>query len=157
MFRVKTGTDTQHIRGGKGRTTSRGAGGILSDSTEAPLFEEILQSSKTAFTQEEIRRQMSEIDRLGERLTNNPSIQNFDEYKKAVTKFISSAVSKAYEVETVRRRKPGTIEHMEYTVLNVIDRELESLLNLLQRNERERFKIINKVSAIKGMLVNLKR
>ncbi len=88
----------------------------------------------------------------GDRLKKNPYTDEFKEYKKSLSTFLSFVVKNTYEIETHQRRKGKT--KIVYTLVTVVNSKLDNLANDILYNQSEQLKILAKIEEINGILVD---
>ena len=91
---------------------------------------------------------------MGERLAENPTIDNIKEYKKKVGAFINYIVNRAVILEE-KVSGVDILKRKRFTLVKIIDRKLEQLAAEVLRNQRDQLLLLEKVEEIKGMLVDL--
>lgn len=97
---------------------------------------------------------MEVIEDKAKKLKKNMSIKNLSEYRHYVKKFL-----KIFNEEFLRTNQSvswnrGSMKN--YTVVAEIDENLEKLRKLFMKEQKDSLKIIEKVDAIRGMLLDLK-
>ncbi len=97
---------------------------------------------------------LDEVSAMGEKLAENPTIDNIKEYKKRVGDFINYIVNKAVILEE-RVSGLDILKRKRFTLVKIIDRKLEQLAAEVLRNQRDQLMILEKVEEINGMLVDL--
>lgn len=104
--------------------------------------------SKTADV-DELRR---EIDRLGDKLEEEPTLPNFSNFRDALSRLAKKINSEAYRLD----KFGGTPQNPRYyEIITVIDREADRLYELIMQEQKNRLAITARVIGIKGLVVDL--
>jgi hypothetical protein len=99
------------------------------------------------------------LDEAGDALSQNSTIQQYDNYKKAVSQFIKYMVKNNFTVEAPPRfvRVKGSVkskkEKME--LVQAIDKKLEQLNHDIWYNHLDKLKLLEKIHEINGLVVDL--
>lgn len=106
---------------------------------------------------EQIQSCMRDLEESGRDLEVAPDILQFERYKNAVRKLLALG-NHAFEVQKSEGRlNPRTLERKEFHVVEIIDRELESLLAMVREREKDRLAIASTITQIKGLVLDLHR
>jgi len=101
---------------------------------------------------QEIEALKKEIDVAGDRLEQEPNLDNFKKFRDLLSQLAKRVSAEAYRLEKVG----GTPQNPRYfEVINVINREADNLYRLIINEQRNRMAIIEKVIGIKGLVVDL--
>ncbi len=101
---------------------------------------------------------LDDIHTLGDKLKENPSFSLIKEYKEAVRGFVAYVVKNSLKLEKTtlkgfrvlkRKGKP------QLTIVQIVDRKLESLAAEILRNQKDQLHIIEKVNELEGLLIDL--
>lgn len=101
---------------------------------------------------------LDDIHTLGDKLKENASFSLIKEYKEAVRGFVAYVVQHSLKLEKTtlsgfrvlkRRGKP------QLTIVQIIDKKLESFAAEILRNQRDQLHIIEKVNELEGLLIDL--
>lgn len=108
-------------------------------------FEELIES--------DIKEIPGIIERLGERLSENPTLKNFNTYKMAI-KLLLEAIKKNFESRETLSRVSFSKQKL-YKTVEIIDRNLAELAELILNQERDRLTYLKLLQNIKGLVVDL--
>jgi len=94
----------------------------------------------------------TEIETVGNLLTSEPTLANFKHFRDLL-----STLAKRVNVEAYRLDKVGGTPQNPryYEIITVINREADSLYNLIVKENRDSMAITAKVIGIKGLVVDL--
>ncbi|HIJ94925.1 MAG TPA: YaaR family protein [Desulfuromonadales bacterium] len=102
--------------------------------------------------QEEIETLRKEIEAAGDKVTREPILANFKQFRDLLSSLAKRISMEAYRLE----KFGGTPQNPRYyEVIAVIDREADALYNLIVAENRDSLAITAKVIGIKGMVVDL--
>ena len=95
----------------------------------------------------------------GDALKQKPYADSFVLYKKAVGNFMRFVVGQSYEIEEqegIRRKtKAGTFTKKKFSIVQVVNQELDRLASDILFNQAENIRMVAKVDEITGLLVDL--
>lgn len=101
---------------------------------------------------QEVETLKNEIDLAGDRLEQEPNLDNFKRFRELLSQLAKRVNAEAYRLEKVG----GTPQNPRYfEVINVINKEADHLYQLIVNEQRNRMAIIEKVIGIKGLVVDL--
>jgi len=102
--------------------------------------------------QDDIETFRTEIERAGDLLTTEPTLANFKNFRDLLSKLATKVNAEAYRLE----KFGGTAQNPRYyEIITVINREADSLYNLIVKENRDSMAITAKVIGIKGLVVDL--
>jgi uncharacterized protein YaaR (DUF327 family) len=140
----------------------------ISDILAAQLNE--VQPSKEARVQEEFRFTLSKLDdsglveRLsglidditvqGKKLADHMDIKDMKKYRSLVSDFINEVVTHSHKFsrENFLDRRG---RHRVYSIIKLVNKDLDDLAQQLISNEKDHLKILDKVDGIRGMLLDI--
>jgi uncharacterized protein YaaR (DUF327 family) len=94
----------------------------------------------------------NEIRLAGDKLEQEPTLDNFRKFKELLSRFAKRINAEAYCLEKIG----GTALNPRYfEAIKVINKEADELYTLIVSEQRNRMAIIEKVIGIKGLVVNL--
>jgi uncharacterized protein len=94
----------------------------------------------------------TEIETAGNLLTSEPTLANFKHYRDLLSKLAKKVNAEAYRLD----KFGGTPQNPRYyEIITVINREADSLYNLIVKENRDTMAITAKVIGIKGLVVDL--
>ncbi len=110
------------------------------------------QESGLASNQDDIESLRSEIESAGNLLSSEPTLKNFKHFRDLLSKLAKIVNAEAYRLE----KFGGTPQNPRYyEIITVINREADSLYNLIVKENRDSMAITAKVIGIKGLVVDL--
>lgn len=93
-----------------------------------------------------------EIEQSGEKLEQDPNLDNFKAFRELLSRMAKRISSEAYRLEKIG----GTAQNPRYyEVITVINSEADKLYHLIVNEQRNRMAITAKVIGIKGLVVDL--
>lgn len=98
---------------------------------------------------------LKEIGLLGEKLKRSKSLQDLDDYKKSIKRYIDQIIDKTVKYETKYVWNRAKKEKIPKIHLKIIDRELEELTKIFFDEQKSVFLIASKIDKIEGILVDL--
>jgi len=117
-------------------------------------FTEILAHKEYDQQKEALQKALDEIDRKGQALVENRTVETLFEYKKMIKDFIDETVHKGFEIRERRGFSRTGRNKVMRTVVEV-DSKLTELTNLILKREHKEINILKKVGEIQGLLINL--
>ena len=138
-------SDSSHSIGHKEKTA-----------TNEVSFANILELKKAASKKEDIFHFISSLDFWGEQLKKQPSIENYNKYRNQIQKILKITVPNTFGIEkTFSRPTLRNPRSREFHLLNTLDREMEALLKMIKKKEKNRLMLASKVVNIKGLVIDL--
>lgn len=110
------------------------------------------REGEAASHQDDVETLRAEIETAGGRLVTDPTIKNFTHYRDLLSRLAKKISAEAYRLEKIG----GTPQNPRYyEIITVINREADSLYNLIVKENRDSMAITAKVIGIKGLVVDL--
>ncbi|MFP4686730.1 MAG: DUF327 family protein [bacterium] len=118
----------------------------------------------------EVRDLVTEIDKRGQALVDNPTITHARHYKRAIASFLKKTLLLSKKVKKIQghrnlnltRALSSAIGDNEnnpyektYLIVNTIDEKTEKLTEAILNKETERIDLAENVNEIKGLIVDL--
>jgi uncharacterized protein YaaR (DUF327 family) len=92
----------------------------------------------------------------GDTLKNNPTMEDFKDYRNKLSQFMTFVVKHSYTVETTQRRKTRrNMNPAPHVMIETINAKLDELAAGILFNQTEQIKILAKIDEINGLVVNL--
>jgi uncharacterized protein YaaR (DUF327 family) len=111
-----------------------------------------LNEEGIASYQDDIESLRTEIDKAGTRLTTEPTLPNFKLFRELLSTLAKKVNAEAYRLD----KFGGTAQNPRYyEIITVINREADTLYNLIIKENRDPMAITAKVIGIKGLVVDL--
>lgn len=99
---------------------------------------------------------LDEIHESGERLKEQPTLNNIKKYRQAVSDFMNFIVKNTLDTDTVVSKSINPLKKQKrYTIIRVINEKLERLASGVLQNQLNQLKILEKIEEINGLIVNL--
>lgn len=117
-------------------------------------FTEILAFKDYDRQKEALQEALDEIDKKGQALVENRTVENLYTYKELIKSFIEEAVNEGFEIRE-RRGFSRTGRTKVMRTVAEIDVKLIELTNLIIKREHKEIGVLKKVGEIQGLLVNL--
>lgn len=97
---------------------------------------------------------IDDVYSLGDKLKDSQSLEDIKAYKTAVKKLLSYVVDNMISFDQ-HISGIGIDKRKKYSIINVIDRKLESLVSGIILNQFKQLDILEKLEEIRGLLVDL--
>ncbi len=102
--------------------------------------------------QQDVEALRKEIEAAGDKLTLEPTLANFKQFRNLLSSLVKRISTEAYRLE----KFGGTPQNPRYyEIITVINSEADKLYNLIVRENRDSMAITAKVIGIKGLVVDL--
>ncbi|MDA3939114.1 MAG: YaaR family protein [Spirochaetia bacterium] len=149
-FRKKN-SSTQKKKVNKGAVEKLSFSSILNiDKNESVGFDDIDYSNL------DLEDLLDSIHEAGDALKDIPTLHNVKNYKGAVSKFLKYIVKNSLETKTDAGANLNPLKKQKkYTIIRVIDENLERLAAGVLQNQSDKLYILEKIEEINGLIVNL--
>lgn len=117
-------------------------------------FTEILALKDYDHQKAALQEALDEIDRMGQALVEDRTVENLYAYKALVRSFIEETVSKGLALRE-RRGFSRTGRSKIMRTVEEVDAKLVELTNLILKREHKELGVLKKVGEIQGLLINL--
>jgi len=136
--------------------TSASKSSVIPKMEEKPKisFTEILAFKDYDQQKEELQKALDEIDKKGQALVENRTVENLYVYKDLIKGFIEETVMKGLEISE-RRGFSRTGRTKVMRTVAEVDAKLIELTNLIIKREHKEINVLKKVGEIQGLLVNI--
>lgn len=119
-------------------------------------FNELFPLENTDIENEQLEDLLDEIHESGEELKELPTLENIKKYRQAVSNFMKYIVKNTLDTDTaVSGRFNPLKKQKRYTIIRVVNENLEQLAAGVLQNQLDQLKILEKIDEINGLLVNL--
>ncbi|OHD13517.1 MAG: hypothetical protein A2Y34_06340 [Spirochaetes bacterium GWC1_27_15] len=134
---------------------------IIGKEHKKSFFEEVffqnteIQQEEKINKQEELEKLLKEIGIQGELLKKSRNLEDLDDYKKMVKKYLMSVIEQGEKIEnkvTFHRIKKEKVAKVH---LQIIDKELIELTRIFLSEQYNTLDIASKIDKIEGILVDL--
>jgi uncharacterized protein YaaR (DUF327 family) len=122
-----------------------------SESAGAGAFSQLLAQPGTEEALEDL---LDEVNESGERLHESQSLENIKAFRDSVKRFLSYVMKRALEV-TEHVSGTNILKRKKFTLIDVIDRKLESLAGAVLAGQADQMEILRRIDEIKGLIVDL--
>lgn len=97
---------------------------------------------------------LEEISAQGKKLGKHMDIRDMKHYRELIREFLNEIVSRSHKFtrENFLDRKG---RHRVYTMIKLVDKELDELAEELINDEKDHILILNKIDEIRGLLIDL--
>lgn len=110
------------------------------------------RSDEMAMYGEDIETLRKEVENIGSRLAQEPTLANFKQFRDLLSKVAKRVSAEAYRLE----KFGGTPQNPRYfEIITVINSEADNLYRLIVSENRDNMAITAKVIGIKGLVVDL--
>lgn len=121
---------------------------------EARGFANELSRQQDHQSRAQLSQLLTAITASGEKLGQTPTYHELKAYRELVRSFVAEAVRHMYALKTYAGwDRQG--RHKVFTVIKQVDQELAHLTELVRQGEQNRLAILDKLDAIRGLLVDL--
>ena len=134
------------------------SGSILPGNVEkqAVRFNELFTLEDEDISHEQLEDLLDEIHETGDVLREQPTLENIKQYRQSVSNFMKFVVKNSLETDTAVSRHINPLKKQKrYTIIRIINRNLEQLASGVLQNQLDQLKILEKIDEINGLLVNL--
>ena len=140
----------------KSTKTANSKAPVVASLDEIPKisFTEILAVKDYDKQKEELQKALDEIDKKGQALVENRTVENLYVYKDLIKGFIEETVVKGLEIRE-RRGFSKTGRTKVLRTIAEIDAKLLELTNLIIKREHKELNVLKAVGEIRGLLVNI--
>lgn len=123
----------------------------LSKSTQETSFSMSLDLANKEHTEQNLKKMLSDIDRLGKRLIATRSLEDAREYKRKVQEYISYVVKNAY----ILKKETGPYSYGIHIKVEIINKKVDELTKELLEQQKSTIELADKIEEIKGLLVDV--
>lgn len=110
------------------------------------------QEQEIGTYEQDVETLRDEIETVGNKLSQEPTLPNFKQFRDLLSKLAKRISSEAYRLE----KFGGTPQNPRYyEIITVINNDADKLYNLIVRENRDNIAITAKVIGIKGLVVDL--
>jgi len=134
--------------------TSRNAENKRVFGNENSSFSQSFGQAQQDNRDEHMRKALKEIDEKAELLKERVDIRDFIEFKNKVKDFLDYVVKNSHQYLKESKLSRGGSYHM-FGVINKINTEVEDLAQEFLKDEKDKLKIIEKISGIEGLLLDI--
>ena len=148
-MRISTKTGLQELRKGQNSATSKKTTDRLFSLFSTELKAREHDQDTYIQTIAELR---SELDTVGKLVEQDPTIQNFKQFRELLSRIVKQVSGEAYRLEKIG----GTPSNPRYyEIITVINKEADKLYELIVKEQKDRMAITASVIGIKGLVVDL--
>ncbi len=108
---------------------------------------------KISHVKSELDQLLVDIDKQGKALADQMTLKELKKYHNLIASYIKKATGEMYNLKT--QNGDYYNPHKLYMTIEKIDEELEKITQDLLNNESENLYILDKISYIKGLLLNI--
>lgn len=97
---------------------------------------------------------MEEISAQGKKLAKHMDVRDMKHYRELIREFMNEIVSRSHKFtrENFLDRKG---RHRVYTMIKLVNKELDQLAMELIKDEKDHMTILNKIDEIRGLLIDI--
>ncbi|MEF9951254.1 MAG: YaaR family protein [Clostridium sp.] len=114
-------------------------------------FANILDSANKDQVTVQLDEMLKEIDRFGKRLISTRSVEDARQYKEKIKEYLDLIVKNIY----VLKKEVGPYNYGVHIRIEVIDEKLDLLTKDLIKEQQESIELANRISEIRGLLVDV--
>lgn len=108
---------------------------------------------KISHVKSELDQLLVDIDKQGKELVRSMNVKDLKKYRELISTYINKATGEMYNLKI--QNGDYYNPHKEYITIEKIDEELEKITANLLRDESDNLFILDRISYIKGMLLNI--
>jgi hypothetical protein len=148
------GKSTQKQEDAQNVQASSFSGLVKSRKKEQEKVKEARFSAQVSADLEEL---VDDVHSEGERLKEEPTMENIRRYREAVSAFLQYVVANALEAETSEGARFNPLKKQKrYTMIRVVNEKLEKLASGIMQNQYTQMDILRRVEEINGLIVDIK-
>ncbi|WGK68355.1 YaaR family protein [Candidatus Haliotispira prima] len=118
--------------------------------------EELAAGSGIETRQEILQDYVEKISEAGRELQKAPTRMALKEYRRLVQGFLEQSLQNLYQIdEDLGRLNLSTGQRKKYSLIRVIDQELEELVKAVLSEQHANLDILQRIEQINGLLINL--
>ncbi|MBU7007745.1 YaaR family protein [Phosphitispora fastidiosa] len=121
---------------------------------ENQSFNEQLHKVHNDIVHQQLGNLLSDIEKQGRVLGGTLNIRDLKKYKDLIQKFLDYAVNKMYQM----REQHGWDRrgrHKVYSMVETVNKEMESLTQMLLSEQKDKIAVLAKVDEIRGLLIDI--
>jgi uncharacterized protein YaaR (DUF327 family) len=97
---------------------------------------------------------LEEITSQGKRLTKHMDVKDMKHYRELIKEFMNEIVNRSHKFSRENfLDKKG--RHRVYTMIKLVDKNLDELASELIKDEKDHMAILNKIDEIRGLLLDI--
>ena len=114
----------------------------------------LISNIKEADLQSKISGLMNEISEQGQRIKKKTDIRDMKKYRELIRTFLNEVVFRSHQFsrENFLDRRGS---HWVYGIVQLIDKNLDELAEVLLKEEKDNIEILNKIDEIRGLLLDI--
>jgi uncharacterized protein YaaR (DUF327 family) len=97
---------------------------------------------------------LDDVYEKGEKLKESPTFERIKSYKNSIKHFMDYIVRNTIKMEE-KQSGANILKRKRFTILEIVDKKLESLVSEVLSSQKDQVSILNKVDEINGLLVDL--
>jgi uncharacterized protein YaaR (DUF327 family) len=97
---------------------------------------------------------LDDVYSKGEELKDSPTFDHIKTYRKSVKRFMDYIVKNTVRIDE-KISGANILKRKRFTLVEIVDTKLESLVTEVLRSQKDQVSILNKVDEINGLLVDL--
>ncbi|MCK5682988.1 YaaR family protein [bacterium] len=109
----------------------------------------------SVFVKSKLESMVDDILNVGQRLRRHPTIEILKQYKDQIKDFMKEVLENADNVKSFSGSRNSDGKEQVYKLMGKFDEELVDLTQLILDEQKDSLKILNKIDAIRGMLVDV--
>ncbi|KMT23097.1 YaaR family protein [Clostridium cylindrosporum] len=114
-------------------------------------FSSLLDTANKEQAKIKIDEMLDEIDKIGKKLISTRSVEDAREYKDKIKEYLNLIVKNIY----VLKRETGPYSYGIHIRIEVINEKLDKLTKDLIEKQQESIELANRISEIRGLLVDV--
>lgn len=116
-------------------------------------FSANMDMAQKEHAEKELKEMLEKINKLGEELKDNPSLQRIKEYKKQIGDYLSFVLKHYYKLS----QHYGRYSTQLLVRVEVINKKIEELTDEFMKQQKGNIDIIDRIEEISGLLIDLYR
>ncbi len=114
-------------------------------------FSDILEDTNKEQAKIEINKMLEDIDKIGKKLISTRSVEDARQYKEKIKEYLNLIVKNIY----ILKKEAGPYNYGVHVRIEIINEKLDKLTKDLIENQQESINLANKISEIRGLLVDV--
>lgn len=110
---------------------------------------------ESLFIKSNLENMVQDIITIGQRLRRNPTIERLKDYKDKIKNFMEKVIDSVDDMKDFTGNNSKNGKEKVYKLMGKVDEEMEELTQIILSGQRDSIKILSKIDAIRGMLVDV--
>ncbi len=121
---------------------------------QSPFYDKLLEITEVKEINLELDKLIDQVDKVGKKFSNNPDIQNLQEYKSLIKAFLDTMIQKMYKIKEKMGHR-SWVKQKVFITVEKINEKLEQLTKFVLEKQTENINLLATLDEIRGLLVDL--